>query len=469
MKIILYLLLLMAQIAAAQTTEIRLQPVDLTPKSNSAIASTTSSRNGADTVPLDARIQAIRQQADAQIRHQTDSILKAAGAQIISVSERIRLNADLQISSLTGGNTNFSSAAQQATGATIESTNAVNVQNPPINSITSDSSAASSVSSQQPTTQTSTAGALNKHEIAASSDKVSFSSAGIDLTGFLIKPSIPKKPKYPLILLLHDDENDVNNHPLFKSLADDMNKLGFAVFFYNKRGVSLSNTVSVSDLALDASAALDALKQRNDVDTSKIGVIGIKKGGWLAGILNAMRDDIDFNVMVSTSTMTPADQMNFAAFSNLIDKGFARAEIDSAIRMRNLVDEYYRGRITFEQIEPFISRDSATPWYRAAFIPQVERDREKSTWLRQMNFDPLSYFKGFRTPVLAVYGEHDRWLSVDKDIYELKQLNLPRLETRRINLAGHNMIEFEKDNPTSTIISGMFRNILESWVKKQSR
>jgi len=86
-------------------------------------------------------------------------------------------------------------------------------------------------------------------------------------------------------------------------LADYLTRHGIAVLRYDKRGVGQSKgvykTATSADFAADASAAVDSLLARSDIDHRRIGLIGHSEGGILAPMVAAERKDIAFVVLLA--------------------------------------------------------------------------------------------------------------------------------------------------------------------------
>jgi alpha/beta superfamily hydrolase len=81
---------------------------------------------------------------------------------------------------------------------------------------------------------------------------------------------------------------------------------------YDKRGVGSSTgdwrTSSFEDLAKDALAAVEYLKTKSSVISSRTGVMGSSQGGWIAPITASLSPDIAFVVLKSGPGVTPEAQ-----------------------------------------------------------------------------------------------------------------------------------------------------------------
>lgn len=93
----------------------------------------------------------------------------------------------------------------------------------------------------------------------------------------------------------------VTRYSLF--LADALNRKGFAVLRYDKRGVGGSSgdyeTATTADFASDAGAAVAWLKTQAEIDRSRIGVLGHSEGGTIAPAVAATDKGVAFVVMIA--------------------------------------------------------------------------------------------------------------------------------------------------------------------------
>jgi len=94
-------------------------------------------------------------------------------------------------------------------------------------------------------------------------------------------------------------DGDAQNMSWLLWYAKQLVVKGFNVFTFDWRGFGESdnwpterNYLSYSEFLLDYDAAVDYIKSRNEVDTSKIGVFGFSTGAYLSFAIAAKRNDI---------------------------------------------------------------------------------------------------------------------------------------------------------------------------------
>jgi pimeloyl-ACP methyl ester carboxylesterase len=114
--------------------------------------------------------------------------------------------------------------------------------------------------------------------------------------------------KYPVVVLVsgsgpQNRDEELMGHKPFLVLADFLTRNGIAVLRYDDRGCFASTgnftKALTQDFATDASAAIDYLKSRKEIDTKKIGIIGHSEGAMVAPIVAATRNDLSFIVLMA--------------------------------------------------------------------------------------------------------------------------------------------------------------------------
>ena len=97
-------------------------------------------------------------------------------------------------------------------------------------------------------------------------------------------------------------------------------RVGF--LYLNKRGMGKSTgkygRSDLYDRADDAMAAIDFLKQRKDVDHTRIGMIGHSQGGWVVQIAASRRQDFAFAISFAGPTVG-VKQQTYTDYKNQFD------------------------------------------------------------------------------------------------------------------------------------------------------
>lgn len=275
-------------------------------------------------------------------------------------------------------------------------------------------------------------------------EDISFTSAdGVELSGTLTLPE--GDGPHPAVVLIsssgpHDrdgalvgvteDETQLINglFPMFAALSDHLTRAGFAVLRYDERGVGRSrgdhDQATTGDFAVDASAAVDALLARDDIDAARVGLIAHGEGANAAAIILSSRSDIAFVVALAAPAVDGlqsilhqtervyqangedagviAEQLEFLRrFLPRIaagDVAGARAELELLIRAQ-------AGELTQEQLEQMGVTDIDVFIREVANVQFLSFDGP--WWPFLLNYDPSTDWSIVTVPVLAVYGELD--------------------------------------------------------------
>jgi uncharacterized protein len=170
-------------------------------------------------------------------------------------------------------------------------------------------------------------------------------------------------------------------------LRSELPEQGIAVLVFDRRGSGASEgdfeTADFEDLASDVLAGVEYLQSRPDINRRKIGLHGTSQGAWIAPIAAARKPDIACIVAVSASGVSPADQMNYGVAFHLETAGFDRAAVEEAIRLRNLVNEYFRGHVSREAAAAKLSRFEHELWYENGYLypsQELPLDITQSKW-----------------------------------------------------------------------------------------
>ncbi len=248
------------------------------------------------------------------------------------------------------------------------------------------------------------------------------------LSGTLTKPQ--GEGKYPVAVMItgsgpEDRDESVFGHKPFLVLSDYLTRRGFAVLRCDDRGTGKSTGKyrgsTPDDFVTDVEAQIEYLETRNDIDLSKIGLIGHSEGGVIAPMVAAKRNDVGFIVMiagpgidmlellmaqdsltdiadgVSEEKIAESREANKKVFTILrqtLDSAEARMKINEALEGTNLTEG-----AAAQQISMLTS-----PWFR---------------WY--VNYDPSATLRKVKCPVLAVNGEMDVQVPAKADLDAIEE------------------------------------------------
>ena len=243
-------------------------------------------------------------------------------------------------------------------------------------------------------------------------DLVFESDDGLKLAGSLHVPA--DIVDGPAIVLVQQAGIKLRDFAMFDQLVDTFTAAGYSVFAYDLRGHGESEGTGerprFATMAADAVAAKRAIAAHDAVDGSRIGYWGISQAGWLA-MMAATLSDPAFVISVSTPLTTPLEQMEFLAHNYVLARGFGEEAAEQALHTRRIVmDDLFRGKASREEAIAALEAVQDEPWFELAFLPRAEdlpEDLSASTWVHEMDFDPIAYFEGVDAPMLFVLGGED--------------------------------------------------------------
>lgn len=302
-----------------------------------------------------------------------------------------------------------------------------------------------------------------------SKESVTFSNGSLRFSGTLYR-SRGHKPS-PTIIVAHSALAPTRGAVFYRHLIRRLPAAGIDVFIYDRRGSGESEgdfaTADFLDLASDVVAALDFLKQCSDVDEDRIGVYGISQGGWIAPIVASLRHDVRCVVVVSGCAVTPAEQMRSVTRRDMIRAGLANSDIEHALTLYDHLNDYYRGGRSYDAIVSEINEARKEPWI--AFVIDdfsgLPEDPTRDKWYYEMDFDPLPYWRRVQQPTLFLFGNRDRWVSVDENIpiFAQETRHLPDVTIKQF--AGVNHFMGIGDNEDSSSVSRAYLRELLDWLR----
>jgi len=154
-----------------------------------------------------------------------------------------------------------------------------------------------------------------------SMENIQFKSVGVTLAGTIFKPKHP----YAAVVLVHGSGQEKK----MTSMASLLAKQGIAVLTYDKRGVGESGGVyagpevgtnnidpaNLNLLALDASAASNALLTHLPTNNGPLGLIGFSQAGWVIPLAATKNSKLSFMILFSGPVVTTLEQLRFQFYT----------------------------------------------------------------------------------------------------------------------------------------------------------
>ncbi|GIV21364.1 MAG: alpha/beta hydrolase [Armatimonadota bacterium] len=250
--------------------------------------------------------------------------------------------------------------------------------------------------------------------LLADEREVRFQSDGVVLVGTL---SVPQRTsQLPALLMIpgsgavdRNGNGDGLNTDLYRQLAQQLAQMGYVTLRYDKRGVGASKIpqkeegkTTLSQVARDAAAALQFLRQQPEVDPRRVGVLGYEDGALIGmALAGELPDPPKVLVCLAPPGRTPAVILRENLQQRWRNEGLSADKIqrrlgdfDTAIAAL-----YYRLPM------PPLHEDVA-PYFMLPDRP----------YLQEFYFEnPVARLKLVKVPVLLVYGEMDKRVSPKQD------------------------------------------------------
>jgi uncharacterized protein len=252
-------------------------------------------------------------------------------------------------------------------------------------------------------------------------EEISFTNAAakVTLSGTL---TLPKgKEPFPAIILIAgsgpmDRDEFIADHRPLLLLADYFTRKGFAVLRYDKRGVGKStgssDNATTLDLAADASAAVEFLKSRKEIEPAEIGLLGHSEGALIAPYL-ATHTNKDVAWLVLLAAPATIGEETLLRQSELIGRvgGLSDTQLESSLSFDHAAYDLVRAEsdlsVLAEKLAQLV-KDSQMDAVLPPAALETQLRMLSSPWFRFfLDYDPLPVLQILKTPTLALYCQKD--------------------------------------------------------------
>jgi hypothetical protein len=269
--------------------------------------------------------------------------------------------------------------------------------------------------------------------------------AGVMLAGTLTLPQ--SEGPFPAVLLItgsgpQNRDEEIMGHRPFLVLSDYLTRQGIAVLRVDDRGVGEStgnfSEATTEDFAEDVLAGVNYLKNRKDIDSSRIGLIGHSEGGLIAPMLAVKSPDIAFIVLMAAPGLTGEEilymQSDLIARAQGIDNETISENEALMKRMFSVVKEEENNTIAEEKLRNILRAEIAnmseeereSPGYSEAAIEasiDAQAKELTSPWMRFfLTYDPKPNLMKVKCPVLAINGEKDLQVPPEENLCAIEEV-----------------------------------------------
>lgn len=236
-----------------------------------------------------------------------------------------------------------------------------------------------------------------------------FRNGEATLVGELVRPS--GTGPHPAIVLVHGSAAQGRASWGYRSWADPLARAGFAVLYYDKRGVGEStgewmdrSFADLDELAADVRAAVGALSGTAGIDGARIGLFGGSQAGWVS-LLAARESPVAFMVLRGAPAVTPAQQEAQSVAARLRADDVAPSAIDTALAHTRLYFDVAAGTADIGALLASSRRARDAVW--GEYVQLAESDDDLFWWRRNHGLDPTPLLERLDAPALFVYGAAD--------------------------------------------------------------
>lgn len=260
------------------------------------------------------------------------------------------------------------------------------------------------------------------------SEEVKFENKidSVTLAGTLTFPESGNN--FPAVVLItgsgaQNRNEELLGHKPFLVLSDFLTRNGFAVLRFDDRGIAEStgdfSTATSEDFTKDVLSAVEYLKSRDEINRSKIGLIGHSEGGLIASIAAVKSDDVAFIVLMAGPGI--AGDSILILQSDLIQKagGTSEEEIQKSLKIQR---EIYS--IIIKSEDDNTLKDQLREKFNDEFSKMTEEEKAQlgdpevylniqiktltSSWFKFfLKYNPQPTLEKVKCPVLAIDGEND--------------------------------------------------------------
>ena len=257
---------------------------------------------------------------------------------------------------------------------------------------------------------------------------------GNTLTGTLTIPE--GKGPFPAMVLVsgsgqQNRDEELMNHRPFWVIADYLSRRGIAVLRYDDRGVGgstgeVENATSL-DFSYDAEAAFDFLRNRKEINTSQIGILGHSEGGIINFMVSARRPEVAFLVSLAGPAVNGIEVLKAQQVAILRASGMTEEAVQFSGNANAQMFGVIEASSSREEADTLL-RQLVKGWGYNEELTEQTVGELVSPWMYYfLKYDPTEAIVKTQCPALLLNGS--------KDLQVLASQNLPGYE--RV-IAEHN-------------------------------
>ncbi len=301
-----------------------------------------------------------------------------------------------------------------------------------------------------------------------------FRSGDFELVGDLQLPD--GSGPHPAVIVVHGDGPQTRTStPGTSDILRIFGEAGFAVFAWDKPGSGDSTGEFDEGETLRQRAAILAdgvgfLAEHPAIDGDRIGLWGLSQGGWVMPLALELTDDVAFMIVVSGGGEDSIEQLGYQLGQRVVCNGLPPEQ-------GRLVEDYFPQTAkgpTYEAYTAAMEVLVEIEGWETFAGPEMRTEEEWQPWPAEIDayFDPMTVIEHTTIPVLAVFGEMDRYIDPIQGAaaYEraLQSAGNPDYHVELIPGVGHTMQTQSTMCGAGGATSERYLELLAQWADKLS-
>jgi len=241
---------------------------------------------------------------------------------------------------------------------------------------------------------------------------LAWQSGDVTIEGTLTLP--PGEGPFPAVVVLHGGGDSSRDSPPYAFWGDYLPRLGIACLLYDKRGNGASTgdwrQVGFEDRARDVGGGLARLRAHPSIDATRLGLLAVSQGSWIAGLVARSDPSVRFVVNVSGPAVSVVEADTYAVEAELRRDGWPEQDISERLRLWQLNAQVARDPESNEawaRLQTAIDAVRERAWFRSS---PYDPDRQSPwrTWYHLvLDYDPRPVLDVLDIPMLWVFGAMD--------------------------------------------------------------
>ena len=242
--------------------------------------------------------------------------------------------------------------------------------------------------------------------------------------------TIPKgEGPFPAMVLVsgsgqQNRDEELMNHRPFWVIADYCARHGIAVLRYDDRGMGgstgeVENATSM-DFSYDAEAAFDYLRNRKEIDASKVGILGHSEGGVINFMVSARRPEVAFLVSLAGPSVNGIEVLKEQQKAILRASGMPEEAVQFNSNTNAQMFDIIEASNDREEADSLL-RQLVKGWGYNEELTEQTIGQMASPWMYYfLRYDPTEAIVKTNCPALLLNGS--------KDLQVIASQNLPGYE-----------------------------------------